>query len=104
MFSCSNGYVTSELLNHQLLNHPHVIGFRGVWVSTNSINIVMEVRRCCSIIRRSLVTCSNMETHVNMSMSIRASRHYYNALTGCSTIFNTQNCWRQMPCCIINLW
>eukprot|EP00775_Hariotina_reticulata_P005914 gene5914-6155_t len=38
-----NGYVTSELLNHQLLNHPHVIGFRGVWVSSKSINIVMEL-------------------------------------------------------------
>ncbi|KAI8471513.1 MAG: kinase-like domain-containing protein [Monoraphidium minutum] len=35
-------YVSSEILNHSGLCHPHVVQFREVFLSRSSVNIVME--------------------------------------------------------------
>lgn len=36
-------YVESEILNHSKLRHPHIIGFREVFLSSDHVNIVMDV-------------------------------------------------------------
>ncbi|GBF95924.1 Ser Thr kinase [Raphidocelis subcapitata] len=35
-------YVETEILNHCRLRHPHIIGFREVYLSDDNINIVMD--------------------------------------------------------------
>ncbi|KIY95581.1 Serine/threonine-protein kinase SRK2G [Monoraphidium neglectum] len=35
-------YVESEILNHSKLRHPHVVGFREVFLSKHHVNIVMD--------------------------------------------------------------
>ncbi|KAI8474560.1 MAG: kinase-like domain-containing protein [Monoraphidium minutum] len=35
-------YVESEILNHSKLRHPHVVGFREVFLSRHNVNIVMD--------------------------------------------------------------
>jgi serine/threonine-protein kinase SRK2 len=32
-------YVESEILNHSKLRHPHIIGFREVFLSPNNVNM-----------------------------------------------------------------
>lgn len=35
-------YVVSEILNHSKLRHPHVVGFREVFLTPRHVNIVMD--------------------------------------------------------------
>jgi serine/threonine-protein kinase SRK2 len=37
-----NKYVETEVLNHRMLRHPHVIEFKEVFLTTDHIAIVME--------------------------------------------------------------
>lgn len=32
-------YIESEVLNHSALNHPHVVSFREVFLSSKTINL-----------------------------------------------------------------
>eukprot|EP00775_Hariotina_reticulata_P003671 gene3671-3932_t len=46
--SC-NRYVTTELVNHNQLAHPNIIRFNHVWLSSNHINVVMELANAGSL-------------------------------------------------------
>ncbi|PNH05667.1 Serine/threonine-protein kinase SRK2D [Tetrabaena socialis] len=41
-----NKYVETEVLNHRMLRHPHVIEFKEVFLTPEYICIVMEVGGC----------------------------------------------------------
>jgi len=36
------GYTLSELINHSMLRHPHIVKFHQVFLSPTNVNIVME--------------------------------------------------------------
>eukprot|EP00775_Hariotina_reticulata_P005281 gene5281-5516_t len=70
-----NGYVTDELLNHQLLRHPYVIGYKGVWPSKSqqSINIVMEFADGGTLLK-------HVMSHPDRKLPEDEARHFFQQL------------------------
>lgn len=49
--------VRAEVLNHSQLHHPHIVGFKSVFLSARCVNIVMEVRGRARTARTACAAC-----------------------------------------------
>jgi serine/threonine protein kinase len=67
----SNRYVTTELVLHNQLSHPHVIKFQHVWLSSNHINVVMELANAGSVFTFIRQSGGQLPEHVARSAELR---------------------------------